>query len=53
MVDAHGIVPGSITTPNSVDSKAGRLQFTDGYPTAESALKIRDEMQFVHGVMAP
>ena len=44
MEDDHGIVPSGITTPNSVDSKVGRLLFTDGYPTAESVLKIGDEL---------
>ena len=46
------MVPSSITTPESVDSKVGTLQFTDGCPIAESALEIRDELQIVHGVMA-
>lgn len=47
-----GTVPRSITTPDVVESKVGRLQFADGYPTAETAAKVRDELQFVHGVMA-
>jgi hypothetical protein len=32
--------------------EGGRLLFTDGYPTTESVLKIRDESQLVCGVLA-
>jgi len=45
-------IPASITTPDKVESKIGTLQFTDGYPTAETASKIRDELDYLHGVEA-
>ena len=45
-------IPGSITTPDRVESKIGPLQFRDGYPTAETAAKIRDELDYLHGVEA-
>lgn len=35
----HGQVPSSITTPDVVQSKIGRLEFADGYPTAEKGAK--------------
>ena len=45
-------VPVSITTPNSVETKIGTLQFNDGYPTKESAAAIRDELDYINGVNA-
>ena len=48
----HGQVPSSITTPDVVQSKIGRLEFADGYPTAETATRLRDEMNYLHGVQA-
>jgi hypothetical protein len=30
-------IPASITTPDKVKSKIGTLEFTDGYPTRETA----------------
>ena len=47
----HGQVPRSITTPDVVQSKIGRLEFADGYPTAETASRLRDELNF-NGVQA-
>ena len=48
----YGQIPDSITTANVVESKVGRLDFTDGYPTVDTAAKLRDEMQYLHGVQA-
>jgi hypothetical protein len=45
-------IPGSITTPDKVESKIGTLQFKDGYPIEETANKVRDELDYVHGVNA-
>ena len=45
-------VPVSITTPDSVETKIGTLQFDDGYPTKESAAAIRDELDYINGVNA-
>jgi hypothetical protein len=35
-------VPAAITTPPSVKAEIGTLEFTDGYPTVETAAKVRD-----------
>jgi len=45
-------VPLSITTPDSVESRIGTLQFKDGYPIGDTAGKIRDELDYLHGVEA-
>ena len=45
-------VPVSITTPDSVETKDGTLHFNDGYPTKETAAKIRDELDYINGVNA-
>jgi hypothetical protein len=43
-------VPAAITTPSSVATGLGTLEFTDGYPTGESAEKLRDHLDYLHGV---
>jgi hypothetical protein len=43
-------VPASITTPDRIESKIGTLQFKDGYPIGDTAAKIRDELDYLHGV---
>jgi len=43
-------VPASITTPDKIESKIGTLQFKDGYPIGDTAAKIRDELDYLHGV---
>jgi hypothetical protein len=43
-------VPESVTTPSSVDAAIGTLEFTDGYPTTETAEKLRDYLDYLHGV---
>ncbi len=45
-------IPAFLTTPDKVESKIGSLQFTDGYPTGDTAAKIRDELDYLHGVEA-
>ena len=45
-------VPVSITTPDRVETKIGTLHFKDGYPTHDTALKIRDELDYINGVNA-
>jgi hypothetical protein len=45
-------IPASITTPDSVETKAGTLHFNDGYPTKDTAAKIRDELDYINGVNA-
>jgi hypothetical protein len=43
-------VPAEITTPSKVESGIGTLEFTDGYPTAGTADKLRDHLDYLHGV---
>ena len=43
-------VPQAITTPSSVKAGIGALEFTDGYPTGETAEKLRDHLDYLHGV---
>ncbi len=45
-------IPKEITTPDHVQSKLGDLGFQDGYPTQETANKIRDELDYIYGVSA-
>jgi len=45
-------VPEAITTPSSVATKLGTLEFTDGYPKVETAAKLRDHLDYVHGLEA-
>ena len=49
---AQDDIPREITTPDHVQSKLGDLNFRDGYPTQETANKIRDELDYLHGVEA-
>lgn len=48
---ANRTAPG-ITTPSSVDAGTGTLEFTDGYPTVETASRLRDHLDYPHGVEA-
>jgi hypothetical protein len=43
-------VPEAITTPSSVKAGIGALEFTDGYPTHETAATLRDHLDHLHGV---
>jgi len=43
-------VPAAITTPSKEDTGIGALEFTDGYPTRETAEKLRDHLDYLHGV---
>ncbi|TRW45689.1 DUF1254 domain-containing protein [Georgenia yuyongxinii] len=45
-------VPAAITTPSSVEAGVGTLEFTDGYPTEQTASKLRDHLDYLHGVEA-
>jgi hypothetical protein len=48
---ARSTVPSAITTPATVQSgMIGTLDFTDGYPTRETAAKLRDHLDYLHGV---
>ncbi|WP_270046679.1 DUF1254 domain-containing protein [Solirubrobacter ginsenosidimutans] len=43
-------MPTAITTPSSVKAGIGALEFTDGYPKGETAEKLRDHLDYLHGV---
>jgi hypothetical protein len=43
-------VPAAITTPSRVEAGIGALEFTDGYPTSETAARLRDHLDYLHGV---
>ena len=42
----------SITTPNKVETQIGTLEFKDGAPSAATAQKVRDSLDYVRGVDA-
>lgn len=44
--------PKSILTPDKIESRLGTLKFKDGYPIGDTASKIRDELDYIHGVEA-
>ena len=43
-------VPPETTTPSTVATAIGNLEFTDGYPTPETAARLRDHLDYLHGV---
>ena len=45
-------VPTSVTTPDRADTSLGSLEFNDGYPTPETAERLRDHLDHLHGVEA-
>jgi len=45
-------IPSSITTPDSVETRIGTLEFFDGFPTAETARRTFDNLDFLRGIEA-
>ena len=45
-------VPSQITTASRVEAAIGALEFTDGYPMRETAARLRDHLDYLHGVEA-
>lgn len=45
-------IPPQIVTPASVDTRLGKLEFTDGVPTPETAKLVYDNLDFQRGVEA-
>ena len=43
-------VPAEIITPSKVEAGIGSLEFTDGYPTSQTAETLRDHLDYLHGV---
>jgi hypothetical protein len=42
----------SISTPEKVETGIGTFEFTDGYPTRDTAAHLRDHLDYLHGVEA-
>ena len=45
-------IPPSITTPDSVESRLGTLDFKDGMPSPATLAKVYDNLDFTHAVNA-
>ncbi|MGD9528785.1 MAG: DUF1254 domain-containing protein [Dehalococcoidia bacterium] len=45
-------IPESIMTPDVVDTRIGRLEFFDGFPTPSTARTVFDHLDFLRGVQA-
>lgn len=45
-------IPESITTPEKIESRLGTLEFPNGFPTEETAAKLYEHLDFMHGVEA-
>ncbi|MEH7835814.1 hypothetical protein V7796_08340 [Rhizobium laguerreae] len=45
-------IPDSIVTPESVDTRIGKLNFFDGFPDDATSEKIYDNLDFMRGVDA-
>jgi hypothetical protein len=43
-------IPRSITTPGSVETRLGTLEFTDGVPTPDTAKTMFENLRFIRGV---
>jgi hypothetical protein len=41
-------IPQAITTPDKVETRLGTLDFKDGAPSAETASKVYDNLDFTH-----
>ncbi len=41
-------IPGSISTPNAVETPIGELEFKDGVPPKETAAKLYDNLDFIY-----
>jgi len=53
MIQDYKPLPKAITTPDEIDSShLGTLRFQNGYPTRETASKLADELDYLHGVEA-
>jgi hypothetical protein len=52
MSGADEQTPQSIQTPDTVETRIGKLEFTDGAPSAETVEKVYDQLDFSRGVDA-
>ena len=44
------LIPEAIRTPDRVDTRIGRLEFFDGFPTDETTRTVYDHLDFLRGV---
>lgn len=49
---ANTTVPASITTPDTLETRLGTLEFDDGAPTPQTAARLYDNLDFMRGVEA-
>jgi hypothetical protein len=49
---AQTAIPPAITTPDKIETRIGPLEFKDGAPSAATAKKVRDSLDYVRGVDA-
>ena len=52
MDTATGATPSALTTPATVDTSIGRLEFKDGVPSEATAQKLYDQLDLQRGVDA-
>src|ERR1700760_4592444 len=45
-------IPESTVTPDRVSTRIGELEFFDGFPTADTARRVFENLDFVRGVEA-
>ena len=50
--DGYEPIPESILTPEVVDTRLGKLDFFDGYPSEATVEKVYDRLDFMRGVRA-
>ena len=50
--ESYAPVPQSILTPDVVETRLGKLEFFDGYPSVETVEKVYDHLDFMRGVRA-
>ena len=43
-------IPASIMTPDTVETRIGRLEFFDGFPTESTTQAVFDHLDFIRGV---
>jgi hypothetical protein len=43
-------IPSSITTPDAVETRIGKLEFFDGLPNQETSARVWDNLDFMRGV---
>jgi hypothetical protein len=52
VAQATSEIPSILITPDNVETRIGPLQFKDGAPSAETAEKVYDSLDYVRGVDA-